>query len=73
MHTESAAILSQPHPTSTLDAHLLEALTPKKYDLQLNAFDLQLETQYQEAYNILIRNGVDNVTKAQFSSLLFNI
>ncbi|KAL8679957.1 MAG: hypothetical protein Q9186_003822 [Xanthomendoza sp. 1 TL-2023] len=70
---ESSANPSGPHATSTLNARLLEAMTPKKYDLQLNAFELKLETQYQEAYKILIHNGVDKVTKEQFSSLHFII
>ncbi|KAI4258595.1 MAG: hypothetical protein L6R42_004998, partial [Xanthoria sp. 1 TBL-2021] len=48
---ESAAILSQPHPLENLDSRLLEALAPKKHDLELNAFDLKLAAQYEETHN----------------------
>ncbi|KAL8854165.1 MAG: hypothetical protein Q9221_001087 [Calogaya cf. arnoldii] len=69
---ESAAILSEPHPRSTLDARLLKAIAPQKeHDVGLNAFELMLAAQYEEAYNILVRDGVDNVNLSHLSHLHF--
>lgn len=54
---ESAAILSQPHPLENLDSRLLEALAPKKHDLELNAFDLKLAAQYEEvSYHLICQD-----------------
>ncbi|KAL8645150.1 MAG: hypothetical protein Q9210_006871 [Variospora velana] len=64
---ESQAILDKPHPNETLDTRLLEALAPKWHDLEMDAFDVKLAAQYQEAYIILRTGG----TKDRLSNLHF--